>query len=183
MFRVGHDPQISDELDHGTQNSKSASKDVESAMRRRKKGTLKSGRSGKTVKSKKQAIAIGLWKRAARARRSRRRREQRSAPGSGAGNSFCPAFPDFPQDATPLSQPARPSATSAAMSTADAFLAQKEKFQLGDLPTEFAASQDPESFRLGENRCGPGLALCAKWTSTLSRRIVGLRHELRSVLP
>jgi hypothetical protein len=40
--------------------SKSASKDVESAMRRRKKGTLKSGRSGKTVKSKKQAIAIGL---------------------------------------------------------------------------------------------------------------------------
>ena len=40
--------------------SKSASKDVKSAMHRRKKGTLKSGRSGKTVKSKKQAIAIGL---------------------------------------------------------------------------------------------------------------------------
>jgi ribosomal protein S21 len=39
--------------------SKSASKDVESAMRRRKRGTLKSG-SGKTVKSRKQAIAIGL---------------------------------------------------------------------------------------------------------------------------
>jgi hypothetical protein len=39
--------------------SKSASKDVESAMRRRKKGTLKSG-SGRKVKSKKQAIAIGL---------------------------------------------------------------------------------------------------------------------------
>ena len=39
--------------------SKSASKDVESAMRKRKKGTLKSG-SGKTVKSKKQAVAIGL---------------------------------------------------------------------------------------------------------------------------
>jgi hypothetical protein len=29
-------------------------------MRRRKKGTLKSGRSGKTIKSRKQAIAIGL---------------------------------------------------------------------------------------------------------------------------
>jgi hypothetical protein len=29
-------------------------------MHRRKKGTLKSGRSGKTVKSRKQAIAIGL---------------------------------------------------------------------------------------------------------------------------
>jgi len=40
--------------------SKSASKDVKSAMHRKKKGTLKSGRSGKTVKSRKQAIAIGL---------------------------------------------------------------------------------------------------------------------------
>jgi hypothetical protein len=39
---------------------KSASKRVESAMRRRKKGTLKSGRSGRKVKSRKQAIAIGL---------------------------------------------------------------------------------------------------------------------------
>jgi hypothetical protein len=38
---------------------KSASKNVESAMRRRKKGTLKSG-SGRTVKSRKQAIAIAL---------------------------------------------------------------------------------------------------------------------------
>ena len=40
--------------------SRGASKDVKSAMRRRKKGTLKSGRSGKKVKSRKQAIAIGL---------------------------------------------------------------------------------------------------------------------------
>jgi Family of unknown function (DUF6496) len=40
--------------------SKSASGDVKAAMERRKAGTLKSGRSGKTVKSKKQAIAIGL---------------------------------------------------------------------------------------------------------------------------
>jgi hypothetical protein len=42
--------------------SRSASKDVRSAMRRRKKGTLKSGRGGKggRVKSRKQAIAIGL---------------------------------------------------------------------------------------------------------------------------
>jgi Family of unknown function (DUF6496) len=38
---------------------KAASKRVESAVRRRKKGTLKSG-SGRTVKSRKQAIAIGL---------------------------------------------------------------------------------------------------------------------------
>jgi hypothetical protein len=42
--------------------SRGARKDVKSAMRRRKKGTLKSGKGGKggTVKSRKQAIAIGL---------------------------------------------------------------------------------------------------------------------------
>lgn len=41
---------------------KAAGKRVESAMKRRKKGTLKSGKGGKggTVKSRKQAIAIGL---------------------------------------------------------------------------------------------------------------------------
>jgi hypothetical protein len=40
--------------------SKKASKKVERAMHERKRGKLKSGRSGKTVKSRKQAIAIGL---------------------------------------------------------------------------------------------------------------------------
>lgn len=39
---------------------KKASDKVEKAMHERKKGTLKSGRSGKKVTSKKQAIAIGL---------------------------------------------------------------------------------------------------------------------------
>src|SRR5471032_2905905 len=39
--------------------SKAASKKVEKAMHERKTGTLKSG-SGKKVKSRKQAIAIGL---------------------------------------------------------------------------------------------------------------------------
>ena len=41
---------------------KAASKRVKSAMRRRKKGTLRSGKGGKggRVKSRKQAIAIGL---------------------------------------------------------------------------------------------------------------------------
>jgi hypothetical protein len=41
---------------------KAASKTVASAMRRRKKGTLRSGPGGKggKVKSRKQAIAIGL---------------------------------------------------------------------------------------------------------------------------
>jgi hypothetical protein len=37
-----------------------AKQTVSSAMRRRKRGTLTSGRSGKKVKSRKQAIAIGL---------------------------------------------------------------------------------------------------------------------------
>jgi hypothetical protein len=37
-----------------------ASEKVERAMHERKRGTLKSGRSGKTVRSRKQAIAIGL---------------------------------------------------------------------------------------------------------------------------
>jgi hypothetical protein len=40
--------------------SRGASKDVERVMRKRKRGTLKSGRSGKRVTSRKQAIAIGL---------------------------------------------------------------------------------------------------------------------------
>jgi hypothetical protein len=40
--------------------SRGASKSVKSAMRRRKRGTLKSGGSGKRVTSRKQAIAIGL---------------------------------------------------------------------------------------------------------------------------
>ena len=39
---------------------KKASKKVEKAMRERKRGTLRSGRSGKKVTSRKQAIAIGL---------------------------------------------------------------------------------------------------------------------------
>jgi hypothetical protein len=61
--------------------SRGASKSVKSAMRRRKRGTLKSGRSGKKVTSRKQAIAIGLSEapkkgaRVPRKRSSRRRRK------------------------------------------------------------------------------------------------------------
>ncbi len=40
--------------------SKKASADVERAMKKRKAGTLRSGRSGRKVTSRKQAIAIGL---------------------------------------------------------------------------------------------------------------------------
>jgi hypothetical protein len=58
--------------------SRGASKDVERAMHKRKRGTLKSGRSGRRVKSRKQAIAIGLsearkkGKKVPRRKRSRR---------------------------------------------------------------------------------------------------------------
>jgi len=40
--------------------SKIAAKKVERAMKKRKAGVLRSGRSGRTVRSRKQAIAIGL---------------------------------------------------------------------------------------------------------------------------
>jgi len=64
---------------------KKASAKVEKAMRERKAGTLKSGRSGKKVKSRKQAIAIGLSEArragakvpAKKSRRSRSRRRTR----------------------------------------------------------------------------------------------------------
>ena len=52
--------------------SKSASKDVERAMHKKKRGTLKSG-SGKTVKSRKQAIAIGLSEAREKGKKGRRR--------------------------------------------------------------------------------------------------------------
>jgi hypothetical protein len=40
--------------------SKKASRKVKKTMHERKRGTLRSGRSGRKVKSRKQAIAIGL---------------------------------------------------------------------------------------------------------------------------
>jgi hypothetical protein len=43
-----------------TKRKSSASRKVKRAMHERKRGTLLSGRSGKKVKSRKQAIAIGL---------------------------------------------------------------------------------------------------------------------------
>jgi hypothetical protein len=59
--------------------SKGASKDVESAMRRRKRGTLRSGPGGKggKVKSRKQAIAIGLSEARAKGKKVPRKRTGR----------------------------------------------------------------------------------------------------------
>jgi uncharacterized protein DUF6496 len=44
----------------GRKYGKKAEEKVERAMHERKRGTLRSGRSGKKVTSRKQAIAIGL---------------------------------------------------------------------------------------------------------------------------
>ncbi len=55
--------------------SKASAKKVERAMKKRKKGTLRSGSSGKKVTSRKQAIAIGL---------SEARREEKKVPARKA---------------------------------------------------------------------------------------------------
>jgi hypothetical protein len=56
---------------------RAAGKRVKSAMHRRKKGTLKSG-SGRTVKSRKQAIAIGLSEARKKGGKVPRRKSSRS---------------------------------------------------------------------------------------------------------
>ena len=56
---------------------KKASKKVERAMHERKRGQLKSGRSGKKVKSRKQAVAIAL---------SQARKEGAKVPRKKAGS-------------------------------------------------------------------------------------------------
>jgi hypothetical protein len=53
-------PATRENISMARKYSKQASAKVERAMKKRKAGTLKSGRSGKKVKSRKQAIAIGL---------------------------------------------------------------------------------------------------------------------------
>jgi hypothetical protein len=57
--------------------SKGAAAKVKKVMHERKEGTLKSGRSGKTVKSRKQAIAIGL----SEARRAGKKVPRKKASG------------------------------------------------------------------------------------------------------
>ena len=76
--------------------SKKASKKVEKVMRERKRGTLRSGRSGKKVTSRKQAIAIGLSearragakvpkKRSSKKRRSAQTPHRNATPAASAG--------------------------------------------------------------------------------------------------
>ncbi|PYQ16667.1 MAG: hypothetical protein DMF80_04000 [Acidobacteria bacterium] len=62
----------------GRKYGQKASQKVERAMHEMKRGQLKSGRSGKTVKNRKQAIAIGL----SEARRAGGKVPRRGSSGS-----------------------------------------------------------------------------------------------------
>ena len=61
--------------------SKSASKDVENALHLEKRGQLKSGKGGKggTVKSRKQAIAIGLSEARAKGKKVPKKAKKKAA--------------------------------------------------------------------------------------------------------
>jgi hypothetical protein len=59
--------------------SRSASKDVARVMKKRKKGTLRSGRSKKKVTSRRQAIAIGLSEARAKGKTVPRRKSSRTS--------------------------------------------------------------------------------------------------------
>jgi hypothetical protein len=63
----------------GRKYSRLASKDVERAMRKRKHGTLRSGKGGKggKVRSRKQAIAIGLSEARQKGKKVPRKRSRR----------------------------------------------------------------------------------------------------------
>ena len=66
----------------GRKYGKAAGKSVKRAMRKRKSGTLKSGRSGRKVTSRKQAIAIGLSEaRESGAKVPRKRSSKKSSGG------------------------------------------------------------------------------------------------------
>lgn len=66
--------------------SKGAAKKVARAMKKRKKGTLKSGRSGKKVKSRKQAIAIGLSEARKEGKKVPKKKKKKSAKKSAASS-------------------------------------------------------------------------------------------------
>ena len=65
----------------GRKYGKSAGKSVKRAMHKRKSGTLKSGRSGRKVTSKKQAIAIGLSEAREKGAKVPRKRSSKKSSG------------------------------------------------------------------------------------------------------
>jgi hypothetical protein len=72
----------------GRTYGEAASRSVSSAMRRRKRGTLRSGPGGKggRVKSRKQAIAIGLSEARSKGAKVPRRRRPMGRSRSGGGS-------------------------------------------------------------------------------------------------
>ena len=66
---------------------KKASEKVEKAMRERKRGTLRSGRSGRKVTSRKQAIAIGLSEARKAGAKVPRRRKSGARKRKGGGRT------------------------------------------------------------------------------------------------
>jgi hypothetical protein len=75
---------------------KKAGDKVKKAMHERKRGKLKSGRSGKTVKSRKQAIAIGLSEARSEggkvpARKSSKKKSGRKSSGRKSSSRKSPA--------------------------------------------------------------------------------------------
>jgi hypothetical protein len=67
--------------------SKAAGKKVKKAVHEMHEGTLKSGRSGKTVKSRKQAIAIGLSEARAEGKKVPKKRTARKTAKKKSGTS------------------------------------------------------------------------------------------------
>jgi hypothetical protein len=67
--------------------SKTAQRKVKRAMHERKRGTLRNGRSGKKVKSRKQAIAIGLAEARRAGARVPQKRRRKSRRKSGPSRS------------------------------------------------------------------------------------------------
>jgi hypothetical protein len=67
-----------------TKYSKAAGAKVEKVMNERKAGTLRSGRSGKKVTSRKQAIAIGLSEARAAGKKVPPKKKSRGGRSSGS---------------------------------------------------------------------------------------------------
>jgi hypothetical protein len=71
----------------GRKYGKAAGKSVKRAMKKRKSGTLKSGRSGRKVTSRKQAIAIGLSEAREKGAKVPRKRSSSRKKSSGGRKS------------------------------------------------------------------------------------------------
>jgi hypothetical protein len=74
---------------------KAAGKSVKSAVHREKSGTLKSGKGGKggAVKSRKQAIAIGLSEARKKGAKVPKKKASEGNPGSAKNRSFSSRHP------------------------------------------------------------------------------------------